>query len=1093
MSHDRSTRLVASASLLRVSRRHALAALISAVALVDGAARATTQTSTWVGTTSTSWNDPTNWNANNTFPNNGNAGISDFNVVINSATNQPALNVNATIDNLTLNTSANLTINAGITLNLAGPTLTNNGTILISTVSSPSFLNFTANTLLTGSGTIRLNTYSPDSQLTTAAGVTITNDTTHTIDGVGDIDAALVNNGTVNADSPLGPRTLLLQTSNMTNNKLFEATAGATMNISGITVTQGANGTIASAGGTVNMTGVTINGGTITGSSVNVSNSTFNNLKVASNTTILVLGGATLTYGGPTLTNNGIIEISNVGAPSTLNFTSNTLITGTGTILLNTYSPDAQLTAAANVTVTNDTNQTIAGVGDINAPLINNGIVNANATIGSKTLLLQNSNMTNNNLFEATGGGILSIQGITVTQGVSGIISNVASTVIINNATISGGTLTGSSFAVSNSNFTNVKIDTGATVTIQPGTKLNYSGATFTNNGTIQVDIQSSNATLNFTGNTTLTGTGTVFVDDWNPNAILSTSPNATLTNNQTIGGIGEIDASLINNGLINANIGFGSKTLFLQTNNMVNNNLMEATGNGTLAINGITITQGANGTIINAGGGNLTSVTLSAATISGGTISGNITVLSNSTLANLTIAAASIVVLNPAVVLNYSGATFTNNGLIQIDIFSSNADLNFTGNTTLTGTGTVFLDDYNPNARITGAVNATLTNNQTIHGIGEIDVALINNGTIIGDFTTGSRTLAFNGLTTNNGLIKATNTGIVAFSAGSIVAANGTLASTGTLQVDSNSTITSATPIASSAATIIFNGSNTTFSGFANATTNTGNITLQAGAAFAFPNSLTNAGTVNLNGANTTLTIPGIFNQTTGSLNGNGTLIAGSLAGNLTVASVPIQVPANGTLASKLTSLTISGSTSNWTGSLALNNNKLILETSNATKANALTTLRNQVIFGLTHPAGITTSNIPANFGIAVADNNALATPFTTFGGQPVDANSLLVSPELLGDADLSGKVDLSDLSTVLNNFGSTTPAWTSGNFDNASTINLTDLSDVLNNFGASNPNANASPAFAPTTPAPEPSSLLVLLAVPGFLGRRRTRRSAL
>ena len=1085
MSHDRSSRLLTSPSLLRLSRRHTIAALISAVALLDGAARATT--STWVGGTSTSWNDPTNWSPSTNFPSNGNGAVSDYDVLINTATNQPALNVNATIDNLTLNTNANLTINGGITLNLAGPTLTNNGTILISTVTAPSFLNFTANTLLTGSGKIQLNTYSPDSQITTAAGVTITNDVAQTIDGVGDINAALINNGTVNADSPIGTRTLLLQTSNMTNNNLFEATGSAALNISGITVTQGANGTIASAGGTVNMTGVTINGGTITGSSINVSNSTFNNLKVASNTTILVVGGATLNYGGPILANNGTIEISNIGAASTLNFTSNTTITGTGTILLNTYSPDAQLTAAPNVTVTNDTGQTIAGVGDIDAPLINNGVVNANTTIGSRTILLQTSNMTNNHLFEATGGGSLSIQGITVTQGANGTISNAASSVIINNSTISGGLLTGTTFTVSNANFTNVKIDTGTVVTIQPASKLNYSGATFTNNGIIQVDIQSSNAALNFTGNTTLTGTGSIFIDDWNPNAILSTSPNATLTNNQTIGGIGEIDASLINNGLINANIGFGSRTLFLQTNNMVNNNLMEATGNGTLAISGITITQGANGSIVNTGGA-LTAVTLSSATISGGTISGNITVLSNSTFSNLTIAAASTVVINPAVVLNYTGATFTNNGLIQVDIFSSNAALNFTGNTTLTGNGTIFLDDYNPNARITAAPTATLTvdTSQTIHGIGEIDGALINNGTIIGDFATGSRTIAFNGLTTNNGLIKATNTGNVAFSAGSIVAANGTLASTGTLQIDSNSSMTSVTPIASSAATIIFNGPNAVFTGFANATTNTGNVTLQAGAAFAFPNSLTNAGAINLNGANTTLTIPGTFNQTTGSLNGNGTLIAASLAGNLTAGSVPIQVPANGTLASKLTSLTITGSTGNWTGSLALNNNKLILETSNATKANALITLRDQVFYGLTHATGITTSGIPSNFGIAVADNNALATPFTTFGGQPVDTNSLLVSPELLGDADLNGKVDLSDLSTVLNNFGSTTPAWTSGNFDNATTIDLTDLSDVLNNFGATNPNANVSPL----TPTPEPTTL-ALLALPAIALLRRRRHT--
>ena len=171
---------------------------------------------------------------------------------------------------------------------------------LISLALAPSIWNFTANTLLTGTEkSSSTPTPRPMFQITAAAGVTITNDTTHTIDGVGtEVDAALINNGTVNADSPSGPEPPLLQTSNMTNNNLFEATAGATMNISGITVTQGANGTISGAGGTVNMTGVTINGGTI-GGSVNVNNSTFNNLKIAANTTISRRRRRHFNYGGP--------------------------------------------------------------------------------------------------------------------------------------------------------------------------------------------------------------------------------------------------------------------------------------------------------------------------------------------------------------------------------------------------------------------------------------------------------------------------------------------------------------------------------------------------------------------------------------------------------------------------------------------------------------------------------------------------------------------------------------------------------------------------------------------------------------------------
>jgi hypothetical protein len=73
-----------------------------------------------------------------------------------------------------------------------------------------------------------------------------------------------------------------------------------------------------------------------------------------------------------------------------------------------------------------------------------------------------------------------------------------------------------------------------------------------------------------------------------------------------------------------------------------------------------------------------------------------------------------------------------------------------------------------------------------------------------------------------------------------------------------------------------------------------------------------------------------------------------------------------------------------------------------------------------------------------------------------------------------------------VLNNFGATTSAWSSGNFDHAATIDLTDLSDVLNNFGLSNPNAS-SVGGAAVGAAPEPASLAMLGIGALLVGRRR------
>ncbi len=191
---------------------------------------------------------------------------------------------------------------------------------------------------------------------------------------------------------------------------------------------------------------------------------------------------------------------------------------------------------------------------------------------------------------------------------------------------------------------------------------------------------------------------------------------------------------------------------------------------------------------------------------------------------------------------------------------------------------------------------------------------------------------------------------------------------------------------------------------------------------------------------------------------------ITGTAPLSITGPGHALLAPSTGT--AKLSALTLTATT------LDITNNKLIIEP--ASKPTALATLQ-----GYLSNLTLTSSTLPANFGLALLDNAALN--LTTFGGQPIDTNALLLSPELLGDVNADGSVDLTDLSTILNNFGTTTPAWTSGNFDNAPTIGLTDLAYVLNNFGQTIPGASAQ---SPTTkdqspiPTPQPASLALLLA---------------
>ena len=123
--------------------------------------------------------------------------------------------------------------------------------------------------------------------------------------------------------------------------------------------------------------------------------------------------------------------------------------------------------------------------------------------------------------------------------------------------------------------------------------------------------------------------------------------------------------------------------------------------------------------------------------------------------------------------------------------------------------------------------------------------------------------------------------------------------------------------------------------------------------------------------------------------------------------------------------SLTFGGSADNWTGILDLQANKMIVQPASG-KAAALANLQNEAAFGATHAAGILSTALPAHMGVAVLDN--AITHFSTFGGQSVDG-IITLAPELLGDANVDGQVDLTDLSIVLNNFGAATANWTSGN----------------------------------------------------------------
>jgi len=201
-------------------------------------------------------------------------------------------------------------------------------------------------------------------------------------------------------------------------------------------------------------------------------------------------------------------------------------------------------------------------------------------------------------------------------------------------------------------------------------------------------------------------------------------------------------------------------------------------------------------------------------------------------------------------------------------------------------------------------------------------------------------------------------------------------------------------------------------------------------------------------------------------------------------------------------------------TATLDLTNNPLIVESTGATGNKSslisqLSTFLSQAKNGSSGPwtgTGITSSTLAGyaasgnhSMTLAVADNAALHK--TTFGGQPVDDNSLLVTIALNGDTNLDGSVGASDLLNLLKHYNTPDTSWTDGNLTEGPTITAADLLALLKNYNQFLPgfslepdpsSASAVPAISPgsTHPAsvPEPASLaLLFLGFQFLLCRRR------
>lgn len=152
-----------------------------------------------------------------------------------------------------------------------------------------------------------------------------------------------------------------------------------------------------------------------------------------------------------------------------------------------------------------------------------------------------------------------------------------------------------------------------------------------------------------------------------------------------------------------------------------------------------------------------------------------------------------------------------------------------------------------------------------------------------------------------------------------------------------------------------------------------------------------------------------------------------------------------------KLGLLDISGGSASPLATFDLGNGKVILDKS----LNSITTIRNEIkgayAGGAWTGAGITSSTAAAdsvaasgkgNTAVGYADNSDFGMSLATFGGVSISGtNSILMRYTVLGDANLDGTVDSTDLSLLQHSYGMTSGAtWDEGDFNYDGKVDLSD-----------------------------------------------------
>ncbi|MCC5823991.1 MAG: hypothetical protein JJU44_11970 [Planctomycetes bacterium] len=449
--------------------------------------------------------------------------------------------------------------------------LNNNATLIINPTNTAQTTTLTAPAALdlTGSGQIVLAGTATRSQISSATGATITHGQDHTIRGTGRINAALINNGQIIADSDLGE--MLLTSQDKTNNNLIRAAGDGTLALSGFTLGQAPAAEVISdgPGSLVTLSGMTVQGGAIR--SVNAGLIEF--VSASSVLDSVTLGGDAEIAAGRTVTiqnslnNNTTLTINptNTSFTTTLTAEVDTELNGTGTIHLAGTATRSRITSIGSAVITHGADHTIEGTGTIQAAMINNGTITADSALGVMTL--SSLDKTNNNTIRAIGQGVIALSGISLDQspGAAVISDGPDSRVTVSTTTITGGAVRSINGGLieftGNSTIDAVALEGHAE--IRAGRTVSVDGATILN-GLLDINPTNTASTtsLQWLDDITLNGDGVIRLSGLSTRSILSNAFGVTETAlgaGIRLEGIGRIDTPLTIHGTLAPGLSIGT------------------------------------------------------------------------------------------------------------------------------------------------------------------------------------------------------------------------------------------------------------------------------------------------------------------------------------------------------------------------------------------------------------------------------------------------------------------------------------------------------------------------------------------------------